>query len=163
MNLVLQRHLPRRTVLRALGATIGLPFLDAMRPALAFAPAKPPCRLAFVYFPNGVQPETWIPQTEGKIAALPDKLSRVLEPLIPYRQDILVLGGLTNDGGRAKGDGPGDHGRAGAAYLTGMHPKKTFGKGIQAGVSVDQVIAQAVGANTRFPSLQLGCEDGIQG
>lgn len=163
MNLVLQRHLPRRTVLRALGATIGLPFLDAMRPALAFAPAKPPCRMAFVYFPNGVQQDTWIPQTEGDIAPLPGNISRVLEPLIPYRNDILVLGGLTNDGGRAKGDGPGDHGRAGAAYLTGMHPKKTFGKEIRTGVSVDQIVAQAVGANTRFPSLQLGCEDGIQG
>jgi hypothetical protein len=163
MNIVPQRHLPRRTVLRALGAAIGLPFLDAMRPALAFEPSKPPCRLAFIYFPNGVQQETWIPQTEGATAPLPDKLSPVLEPLIPYRKDILVLGGLTNDGGRAKGDGPGDHGRAGAAYLTGMHPKKTFGKEIQAGVSVDQVVAQAIGAKTRFPSLQLGCEDGIQG
>src|SRR6476619_1607475 len=163
MNVVLQRRLPRRTVLRALGAAIGLPFLDAMRPALAFAPAKPPCRLAFGYFPNGVQPATWFPHTEGAIAPLPGKLSRVLEPLTPYREDILVLGGLTNDGGRAKGDGPGDHGRAGAAYLTGMHPKKTFGKEIQAGVSVDQIVAQAIGSATRFPSLQLGCEDGIQG
>lgn len=163
MNLALKRHLPRRTFLRGLGATIGLPFLDAMRPALAFAPAKPASRMAFVYFPNGVQQDSWVPQTEGDIALLPEQMSRVLEPLIPYRKDILVLGGLTNDGGRAKGDGPGDHGRAGAAYLTGMHPKKTFGREIQAGVSIDQIVAQTVGSNTRFPSLQLSCEDGIQG
>ena len=163
MNIVSKRRLPRRTFLRGLGTTIGLPFLDAMRPALAFAPSKPACRLAFIYFPNGVQPDSWFPQTEGNVGPLPERLSRVLEPLIPYRNDILVLGGLTNDGGRAKGDGPGDHGRAGAAYLTGMHPKKTFGKEIQAGVSVDQVVANAIGAQTRFPSMQLSCEDGIQG
>jgi hypothetical protein len=163
MNLALKRHLPRRTFLRGMGAVIGLPFLDAMRPALAFAPGKPVNRMAFVYFPNGVQQDSWIPKTEGNIAALPDQISRVLEPLIPYRNDIIVLGGLTNDGGRAKGDGPGDHGRAGAAYLTGVHPKKTFGKDIQAGVSIDQIVANAVGSQTRFPSLQLSCEDGIQG
>ena len=163
MNVALKRHLPRRTFLRGLGAAIGLPFLDAMRPALTFAAAKPPCRMAFLYFPNGVQPDSWFPQIEGDIATLPEGLSRVLEPLIPYRNDILLLGGLTNDGGRAKGDGPGDHGRAGAAYLTGMHPKKTFGKEIQAGVSIDQVVANSIGSATRFPSLQLACEDGIQG
>jgi hypothetical protein len=163
MNVALKRHLPRRTFLRGLGAAIGLPFLDAMRPALTFAAAKPPCRMAFLYFPNGVQPDSWFPPIEGDIATLPEGLSRVLEPLIPYRNDILLLGGLTNDGGRAKGDGPGDHGRAGAAYLTGMHPKKTFGREIQAGVSIDQVVANSIGSATRFPSLQLACEDGIQG
>src|SRR5580693_3573448 len=102
MNPILKRHLPRRTFLRGMGTVIGLPFLDAMRPALAFAPAKPVNRMAFVYFPNGVQQDSWIPQSEGDPAALPEKISRVLEPLIPYRNDILVLGGLTNDGGRAK-------------------------------------------------------------
>ncbi len=163
MNLALKRHLPRRTFLRGLGAAIGLPFLDAMRPALTLAAAKPPCRTAFLYFPNGVQPDSWFPQIEGDVAPLPEQLSRVLEPLIPYRNDILVFGGLTNDGGRAKGDGPGDHGRAGAAYLTGMHPRKTFGKEIQAGVSIDQIVSNAIGSATRFPSLQLACEDGIQG
>jgi hypothetical protein len=163
MNLLVKRHLPRRTFLRGLGTAIGLPFLDAMRPAMAFAPAKPVCRMAFLYFPNGVQQDSWIPQTQGEIAPLPEQMSLVLEPLIPYRNDILLLGGLTNDGGRAKGDGPGDHGRAGAAYLTGMHPKKTFGKEIQAGVSIDQIVAQSIGSATRFPSLQLACEDGIQG
>src|SRR5690349_2056417 len=139
MNVALKRRLPRRTFLRGLGAAIGLPFLDAMHPALTFAAVKAPCRAAFVYFPNGVQPDSWFPQVDGDAAALPQGLSRVLEPLIPHRKDILVVGGLTNDGGRAKGDGPGDHGRAGAAYLTGMHPKKTFGKEIQAGVSIDQI------------------------
>src|SRR4051794_3802667 len=101
MNVVLQRRLERRTFLRGLGATIALPFLDAMRPALAFAPTKPACRMAFVYFPNGVQPDSWTPASEAAAASLPENLSRVLAPLNPYRNDILVLGGLTNDGGRA--------------------------------------------------------------
>jgi hypothetical protein len=78
-------------------------------------------------------------------------------------EDGRPLPRLRRDGGRAKGDGPGDYGRAGAAYLTGMHPKKTFGKEIQAGVSIDQIVANAIGPQTRFPSLQLSCEDGIQG
>lgn len=163
MNLNLKRQLPRRTILRGLGTAMALPMLDAMLPAFAAAPNKAPCRAAFVYFPNGVQMESWTPRTEGDVAALPEVLPRVLEPLAPYRGEVNVLGGLTVDGGRAKGDGPGDHGRAGASYLTGAHPKKTFGKDIQAGVSVDQYAAAKIGGQTRFASLELGCEEGIQG
>ena len=137
--------------------------LDSMVPAFGATAAKAPCRAAFVYFPNGVQMDSWVPATEGEIARLPDALPRVLEPLAAYRDDVMVLGGLTVDGGRAKGDGPGDHGRAGASYLTGAHPKKTFGKDIQAGVSVDQYAAAKIGGQTRFASLELGCEEGIQG
>jgi len=70
---------------------------------------------------------------------------------------------LTHNAGRALGDGPGDHGRAGASYLTGVHPKKTFGKDIQAGVSVDQIAAKKIEGQTRFASLELGCEEGVQG
>lgn len=164
MNIILKKHLPRRTFLRGVGTMVSLPLLDAMMPAFARAAAKyAPLRAAFVYFPNGVQMESWAPQTEGEIAALPHVLPRVLDPLEPFRNDVTVLAGLTVDGGRAHGDGPGDHGRAGASYLTGAHPKKTYGKDIQAGVSVDQYIAQKVGNQTRFASLELGCEEGIQG
>jgi hypothetical protein len=164
VNLSLKKHVERRTFLRGLGAAIALPVLDAMVPALA-APAqtKSPTRVAFLYFPNGVQVESWWPRTEEQITKLPEMLPAVLQPLTTHRNDVLLLGGLTNDGGRAHGDGPGDHGRAGAAYLTGAHPKKTFGKDIQAGVSVDQFIAQKIGNQTRFASLELGCEEGIQG
>lgn len=159
MNIGLTKPLPRRTLLRGLGAGLALPLLDAM----AAPRVKSPNRVAFVYFPNGVQMPSWAPQTGGEIAALPDKLPPVLEPLAAYRKDVTVLGGLTVHGGRALGDGPGDHGRAGASYLTGAHPRKTYGKDIQAGVSVDQYIAQKIGAQTRFASLELGCEEGIQG
>lgn len=165
MNIGLKKHLARRTFLRGLGTTIALPLLDSMVPAFASAASvkKSPLRAAFVYFPNGVQMESWAPQTEGPSAALPDVLPRVLEPLAAHRKDVSVLAGLTVDGGRAHGDGPGDHGRAGASYLTGAHPKKTFGKDLETGISADQMIASKIGRETRFASLELGCEEGIQG
>ena len=164
MNISVKKHLPRRTFLRGIGAVMGLPLLDAMVPAFA-APAnsKSPSRMAFLYFPNGVQVESWWPKVDAQISALTENLPPVLQPLAPLRGDVLLLGGLTNDGGRAHGDGPGDHGRAGAAYLTGAHPKKTFGKDIQAGLSIDQMVAQKIGGQTRYASLELGCEEGIQG
>jgi hypothetical protein len=164
MNLILKKQLPRRTFLRGMGSLVALPMLDAMMPALVrAATSTSPTRMAILYFPNGVQMETWQLQTEGQIARMPELLPRTLEPLAAYRNDITVLSGLTVDGGRAHGDGPGDHGRAGASYLTGAHPKKTFGKDLQAGVSMDQFAASAVGNATRYASLELGCEEGIQG
>jgi hypothetical protein len=150
-----------------MGATVALPFLDAMVPALARAAAtKPPCRMVFVYVPNGIVMDHWtppLPASPEPVSALPETLPRVLEPLARHRSNLTMLSGLTQNGGRALGDGPGDHGRAGASYLTSVHPKKTFGKDIQTGVSVDQIAAQKVGAQTRFASLELGCEEGIQG
>ena len=95
MNLVLKRSLSRRTLLRGLGATVALPLLDSMIPA--FGAKKSPTRMAFVYFPNGVQVDSWVPVTEGAVAPLPEALPRVLQPLAQYRDSISVLGGLTVD------------------------------------------------------------------
>ena len=164
MNVILKKQLPRRTFLRGVGTAFALPMLDAMVPALVRAAAtSSPTRLAILYFPNGVQVEAWNFTSPTPVAPLPDVLPRTLTPLTPYRNDITILSGLTVDGGRAHGDGPGDHGRAGASYLTGAHPKKTFGKDLQAGVSMDQYAAAHIGSATRFASLELGCEEGIQG
>lgn len=164
MNAIFQKQLPRRSVLRGIGGMLALPMLDAMVPALGrAATTSAPCRMAVLYFPNGVQMDSWIPNTQGSIAPLPAILPRTLEPLAAYRNDISVLGGLTVNGGRALGDGPGDHGRAGASYLSGAHPRKTFGRDLQAGVSMDQYIGQQIGSKTRFATLELGCEEGIQG
>jgi uncharacterized protein DUF1552 len=163
MNVILKKQLPRRTFLRGVGTVLALPVLDAMVPAFARAASAAPARMAVLYFPNGVQMDTWQIETAGQIAALPDTLPRTLAPLNAYRNDISVLSGLTVNGGRALGDGPGDHGRAGASYLTGAHPKKTFGKDLEAGVSMDQYAAGVIGGATRFASLELGCEEGIQG
>ena len=87
------------------------------------------------------------------------EFKRILKSLQPYREDLTVLGGLDHHTGYALGDGGGDHARAGACYLTGVHPKKTSGADILAGVSVDQIIAAQQGSKTRFASLELGCDD----
>ena len=153
--IITRKHLSRRTLLKGMGATLALPMLDAMTPALA-AEAKHPVRLAFVYVPNGVvNIDWWTPQGVGAKY----EFSRLMKPLEAFREDILVLTGLDDHNGNALGDGPGDHGRAGASFLSGVHCKKTAGADIQAGISADQVAAQLVGAKTRFPSLELGCED----
>ena len=162
--MIVGKSLDRRAFLRGIGTAISLPLLDAMIPAFSRgAASKTPCRMAFVYVPNGIIMDQWTPAAEGDIAPLPAVLPRVTSPLAPYREDISILAGLTCNGGRALGDGAGDHGRAGAAYLTATHPKKTAGKDIHTGVSVDQIAAQHIGGQTRFASLELGCEDGVIG
>ena len=152
--IVTGKHLHRRTFLRAVGAAIALPLLDAMSPAFA-ASTEPPVRLAFTYIPNGVTMKDWKPATTGADFAF----SRILKPLEAYRQDLLVLSGLDHHNAEALGDGGGDHARAGACYLTGVHPRKTAGADIQAGISVDQIAARSLGKTTRLASLELGCED----
>ena len=159
------KKLSRRTVLRGLGAAVTLPFLDAMYPAFAAQTAKAalrPMRTAFLYVPNGIVMEDWTPA--GGLGSTPlGELPRIANGLAAYNDDLVFLSGLTSNGGRALGDGPGDHGRAGAAYLTGVHPKKTSGKDIQAGVSMDQIAAQHLEGKTKYASLELGCEEGVQG
>lgn len=153
---VSRKHLPRRSFLRGLGAAVSLPMLDSMVPAFA-APgaAKAPNRLLFTYVPIGAVMEEWWPEGSGKDF----KLKRVLKPLEPFRNDLCILGGLDNQNGNALGDGAGDHARAGACYLTGVHPRKTAGADIQAGISVDQIVAANAGKQTRFGSIELGCDD----
>jgi hypothetical protein len=150
----------RRTVLRGLGAAVALPWLEAMGPLLARAgepPVRPyPNRMAFLYVPNGVNMAEWTPKAEGANFELP----AVLEPLAGLKQHLLVLTGLAADKARPNGDGPGDHARALAAFLTGCQPRKTDGTDIKAGVSVDQVAAARIGDNTRLPSLEIGCDRG---
>ncbi len=107
--------------------------------------------------------DQWLPAMPAGVSALPTNLPRISSALTPFRNDIAMLSGLTQNGGRALGDGPGDHGRAGANYLTCVHPKKTNGRDLQAGVSVDQLAAQSLRGKTRFSSLELGCEEGVQG
>jgi hypothetical protein len=155
--IVTRKHIPRRTFLRGMGAVIALPALDAMTPAFA-APARQsarPLRLGFTYVPNGITMGDWTPGSEGRGF----QYSRVLKPLERFREDTVVLSGLAHRNGNALGDGPGDHARAAASYLTGVHPRKTAGADIQNGVSVDQIAAQHLAEHTRFPSLELGCDD----
>ncbi len=150
------KPLNRRTLLRGLGVSMALPMLEAMTPA-AKTP-KSPTRLAFVYVPNGINMAHWTPQTAGKNF----EITRILEPLKDHRDNLTLLTGLTHNGGRALGDGPGDHARAAASYLTGAHPRKTAGADIKNGISVDQIAALSAGKQSRLASLELGIEDGRQ-
>jgi len=154
--IITRKALHRRTFLRGLGTAIALPFLDSMTPALA-APSKAPVRMAFVYVPNGIDMKNWNPEYEGRLGDLP----RILKPLEPFKQDITLLGNLTHNWGRVLLDGPGDHGRCSASYLTGVHVRKTM-VDIKAGVSCDQIVANQIGSQTRFPSLEVGLEDARQ-
>jgi hypothetical protein len=150
--------IPRRTFLRGLGTALALPVLQAMRPGTAApvapGPARLPRRLAFIYIPNGANMADWTPKTEGAGFDLPF----ILEPLKPWQQDLQVLSGLTHDKARANGDGAGDHARASATFLTACQARKTDGADIQVGISVDQVAATRLAGQTRFASLELGCD-----
>jgi hypothetical protein len=156
--MLVKKALDRRTFLRGAGITIALPLLDAMVPAmtpLRMSAASPALRLGFVYVPNGIIQKGWLPAKTGKGY----EFASSMKPLEPFRDKMLVLSNLTQNGGRALGDGAGDHARAGASWLTGVHPKRTEGSNIRAGISADQVAARELGAKTQFGSLELGLEE----
>lgn len=152
--------LSRRTVLRGLGVAVALPFLEAMMPrSILGAPTvakNAPVRMGFIYIPNGINMSEWRPK--GEETAF--ELSTTLQPLKNVKDDLLVFTGLKHKKAEANGDGPGDHARAMATFLTGCQAKKTSGADIKIGVSVDQVAAQKVGHLTKFASLEIGCEGG---
>jgi len=147
--------LSRRTILRGAGAVLALPLLEAMIPSQAFlrsaaaavlhtSKAAAPARMMFVFLPNGVEPTAWSQTLESVLA--------------PQAGSFSVMRGLCHRNAEAQLDGPGDHARSAACFLTGVHPKKTSGGDITAGVSVDQVAARALSGRTQFDSLELGGE-----
>jgi hypothetical protein len=149
--------LPRRTFLRGMGVTLAVPLLDAMVPALsaiAKTAANPVKRLGFVYIPNGANMSAWTPKGEGRTF----ELTNVMSALEPFRDRITVLSGLANKPADAWGDGGGDHSRGPAAYLNGVHPKRTEGADIQAATTIDQIVARQAGAETQLASLELSTE-----
>jgi hypothetical protein len=155
--MITKKALARRTFLRGMGTMIALPMLDSMIPAMAAAGdlPKPPMRLGFVYVPNGIIQKDWVPKTEG--AGF--DFMRTMKPLEPFREKLLVLSNLAQVNGRSLGDGGGDHARAGATWLTGVHPKKTEGVDIHAGISADQLAAREMAKSTQFASLEIGIEE----
>lgn len=144
--------LSRRRLIQGMGASFGLPLLEAM-PA-----EQPPMRLMVVYAPSGKIMPHWTPAAPGTGFAFP----RTLAPLERHRRNVSVLSGLAAHQGNALGDGAGDHARAASAYLTGVHPRKTEGADIRCGVSMDQIAATHFAKSTRFPSLEITCEDSRQ-
>ncbi|MFN0126962.1 MAG: DUF1552 domain-containing protein [Verrucomicrobiales bacterium] len=149
----------RRHFLRGVGTLVALPTMESLLPRpLARAAEQTerfPTRLAFVYSPNGKNMAHWRPEGVGANYSL----SRALRPLEAHREDFSVISGLELETANANGDGGGDHARANAAFLTGCQPRKTAGADIRAGVSVDQVAAQKLGHLTRFPSLEISCDE----
>ena len=150
----------RRAVIRGLGISLAVPFMDSLQRVSAVAStgaaSSAPLRMAFLFVPNGAHMQDWTPTTEGFGFQLP----YILQPLDSVRDEVLVMTGLTHDKGRANGDGPGDHARSASCFLTGSQARKTSGENIRAGISVDQLAAQQIGQATRFASLELGCERG---
>jgi Protein of unknown function (DUF1552) len=162
--IITNRTLPRRTFLRGLGTTLALPLLDSMIPTFSAvgAAAKPAIRLGYVYTPNGIigcsdkspRPFMWTPKTVGANF----EFSPTMKALEPFREHLNVFSGLAQVTGRALGDGPGDHARATATFLTGVHPFKTGGANFKLGISADQIAAKELGKFTQLASLELGLE-----
>ena len=151
-----QPQFSRRTLLRGLGTAVALPAFESLAPAMARADsAGVPTRMAVLYVPNGVFMDRWRPIGEGRDYAF----GPTLEPLVPFRDRLQVISGLSHRNATAGPDGPGDHARAMATFLTGARARKTAGSDIRVGISVDQVAANAVGHQTRFPSLELTCDE----
>jgi hypothetical protein len=150
--------LPRRTFLRGMGVTLALPLLDAMVPALsavASSSAKPVRRLGFIYTPNGATMSAWTPPGEGtKI----DTLSPTLSPLERFKDQVVVPTGLSQRQAESMGDGNGEHSRGQTVWLSGVHPKRTEGADVEAGITVDQIAAQAIGKDTPLLSLEMALE-----
>ncbi len=172
-EVVAQRRasLSRRRFLRGVGVSLALPAFESLIARGAGAsglgaagssgaglpattPTGAPLRMAFVYVPNGVNLTNWWPKKEGKDF----ELNRTMEPLQRLKGQIQVISGLDQQNAFGGKDGPGDHARACATFLTGVRVKKTAGADIHAGVSIDQVAAREVGHLTRFPSLELACD-----
>ena len=146
----MKRHISRRTVFRGIGATVALPFLDAMVPALtatAQTAANPTPRFGVVFVPLGERPGYWTPKTVGADF----EMTTILQPLEKYRNYMTVVSELCNplDG----------HAVSVAAWLSGSVPFRTIAENVRAGVTIDQVIAAKVGQDTPFPSLELATED----
>ena len=162
--IIAKRVIPRRTVLRGLGAAVALPLLEAMVPAataLSQTPAKAIRRFGAVYVPNGVIPDRWFPAAVGSNF----EFSYALKALEPFRDRLKVLGGLDSDPVRPPGAPGAVHARASTKFLTNVHPSRA----LKAGISMDQLAARELGRTTQLPSLELAldtvdaaatCDDG---
>jgi hypothetical protein len=167
--IITKKAIPRRTLLRGMGAALALPFLDGMLPAFGAArssAASAPIRFGTVYSPTGMIMKAWTPGTEGSAF----EMTRILKPFEPFRDQLTVLGGICNPIADPRpGEGTGDHSRAAAAFLTSAHAKKTDGADMELGISIDQVVAKEYSKYTQLPSLETtlgsnvkvgGCDPG---
>ena len=154
--IISKKMLPRRTVLRGLGTALALPMLDAMVPALSGISgraAEPVRRLGWVYCPNGMAMDAWMPAAKESL-----DLSTTLSPLAPYRDQTVVVSGVAQGQAEALGDGNGEHTRATATWLNGVHPRETEGADVRAGKTADQIAADQLGRTTPLGSLELAID-----
>ncbi len=152
---VTKKHLPRRLFLQGMGTVLSLPLLDAMVPAftaLARAQAAPRTRFGAIYVPNGAIMEQWIPEAVG--AGF--ELKPIHKPLEPFKDQLVVVSNLTRS---HPGSQVGDHAVSAAGFLTGVWPKRTEAEDVYANTTIDQVVAQRIGQETPFPSIEVATED----
>ena len=156
-----KKALPRRTFLRAMGTTLALPMLDAMVPALSAQALRPTRRLGFIYIANGVIQNQWNPATTGSGFDLPP----ILQPFANVRDQINILSGLSHLQADTFGDGTGDHPRASAVWLTGVHAYDRAQPGVEVklATTADQLAARAIGRTSRIPSLEMAVDFPTQG
>lgn len=152
--LITKKHLPRRTFLRGVGVTLALPLLDSMIPAQTLtrktaAAASP--RLGFVYVPHGAIMDQWTPATEGPGY----EITRILKPLEPFRDRMTIVSGC----GHRAADSTAVHSLSPTTWLSGVRPKPTQGSDAYAGITADQIAAQAIGQDNILPSMELAIED----
>ena len=154
--LITKKAIPRRTILRGIGATLALPLLDAMVPpltALQKTAATPITRFGVMYVPNGMVMEQWTPATEG----VGFELTPTLAPLSPFKDDLLVLSNLACV--PTPGRPGGAHAKASTRFLTDISPP-TSETWLDAGISMDQLLARQMSAFTQLGSLEMSVESG---
>jgi hypothetical protein len=154
MNILHNRRIARRTLLRGAGVSLALPALEAMQPLRADQGGPAPVRTLFIYAPNGMYMPAWTPAAEGPLEELPE----ILRSLEPHRGDFSVLTHLANMEAYRARSGRAAHAPGSGCFLTCSSPRPTMGSDVQSGISVDQVLARELGTQTRLPSLELSVE-----
>jgi hypothetical protein len=160
MTFITKKHIPRRTFIRGIGATLSLPLLEAMLPAATPRPqteAEPKSRYVFLHVPHGAIRADWTPPTAGKDF----EFSRILVPVERFRDQMIVVSDTDHAmaGSLTPEEAAGDHSRTAAVFLSGAHPKQTQGQDIYSGITIDQILAQHIGQDNPLPSLELCIED----
>jgi hypothetical protein len=157
--IITKKHISRRTVLRGIGATLALPFLDSMVPAataMAQTAASPKPRFVGCFVPHGAAPGYWVPSTEGPLAA---ELPFNYKPLEPFRKQTVIFSGLHSRSAEPPPGATGADHWVASAFLCADKPKKTAGADVYNGTTIDQIIAQKIGGDNLMPSMQLAVED----
>jgi len=156
MSFITRKHLSRRTLLRGMGVSVGLPLLDSMVPAqtpLGKTAAASKSRLSCIYVPHGATMDKWTPAADGKAF----EFTEILSPLEKFRDRISIVSNLAHPAAGGVGSDAGaDHARSAAVFLSGVHPEQGS---IHVGSTIDQIAAQRIGQDTPLPSIELSIEE----